>query len=151
MRVHLAVTSIWFPIFIVACQNLTHIPLVIEHGTSCMLSNNSTTEQRSPHYAESSIMNNRLLRAENNWIWWKRWPGAYISENSTHLNLQDWAYFAQKSGQRTIKEPYSEHKVNVIYINIYKLYISYRPIRHTTQKTNNYWFVDKVIQSYRPD
>ena len=37
--------------------------------------------------------------------------GAYISENSTHHYLPDWAYLGQKSGQNTVKE-WSEHKIN---------------------------------------
>ena len=40
--------------------------------------------------------------------------GAYISENSTHHYLPDWAYLGQKSGQNTMKE-WSEHKIYVIF------------------------------------
>ena len=41
-------------------------------------------------------------------------PGAYISENSTHYFLPDWAYLGQESCQNTVKE-YSEHKIKAIF------------------------------------
>ena len=40
--------------------------------------------------------------------------GAYISENSTHYFLPDWAYLGQESCQITVKE-YSEHKIKAIF------------------------------------
>ena len=40
--------------------------------------------------------------------------GAYISENSTHYFLPDWAYLGQESCQNTVKE-YSEHKIKAIF------------------------------------
>ena len=40
--------------------------------------------------------------------------GAYISENSTHHFLLDWAYLRQKSGQNTMEE-WSEHKINATF------------------------------------
>ena len=40
--------------------------------------------------------------------------GAYISENSTHYHLPDWAYLGQKSGQNTMKE-WSNHKIKAIF------------------------------------
>ena len=39
--------------------------------------------------------------------------GAYISENSTHYYLPDWAYLGQKSGQNILKE-WSDHKIKAI-------------------------------------
>mgnify|MGYP001798206402 CR=1 FL=1 len=40
--------------------------------------------------------------------------GAYISENSTHHYLPDWAYLKQESGPNTQKE-WSEHNINAIF------------------------------------
>ena len=40
--------------------------------------------------------------------------GVFISENSTHHYLPDWAYPGHKSGQNTKKEG-SEHKINPIF------------------------------------
>ena len=45
---------------------------------------------------------------------WQALPGAYISENSTHYFLPDWAYLGQESCQNTVKE-YSEHKIKAIF------------------------------------
>ena len=42
------------------------------------------------------------------------YSGAYISKNSTHHFLPDWACLWQKSGQNTITE-WSEHKINAIF------------------------------------
>ena len=39
--------------------------------------------------------------------------GAYISENSTHHHLPDWAYLGRKTGENTMKE-WPEHKINAI-------------------------------------
>ena len=41
-------------------------------------------------------------------------PGAYISKNSTHYYLPDWAYLRQKSGQKTMKD-WSDHKIKAIF------------------------------------
>ena len=43
----------------------------------------------------------------------KAGSGAYISENSTHHYLPDWAYLNQKSGPNSMKE-WFEHKINAI-------------------------------------
>ena len=40
--------------------------------------------------------------------------GAYISENSTHYFLPDWANLGQESCQNTVKE-YSKHKIKAIF------------------------------------
>ena len=42
-------------------------------------------------------------------------PGAYISENSTHYFLPDWAYLGQESCQNTVNEYSSEHKIKAIF------------------------------------
>ena len=48
------------------------------------------------------------------WVHTNFAPGAYISKNSTHYFLLDWAYLEQKSGQNTMKE-WSDHKIKAIF------------------------------------
>ena len=38
---------------------------------------------------------------------------AYVSENTTHYYMPDWAYLEQNSGHNTVKE-WSEHKIKAI-------------------------------------
>ena len=65
-------------------------------------------------------MNHSWLR-NSNWVILQAFQielkletGAYISENSTHYFLSDWAYLGQESCQNTVNE-YSEHKIKVIF------------------------------------
>ena len=73
------------------------------------------------HFDNLHIMNVRrqhlmydIIKVYNKMYFRHTEPGAYISENSTHYFLPDWAYLGQESCQNTVKE-YSEHKIKAIF------------------------------------